>query len=123
MSIARREWVQIHSHVPGYERIHRGGCSEQELHRAALAGEEDLPPEFGCTSEASGRLYARMGFTTVVEPAVAPSYATHAHLELDDIPIIDKAMLAVLGNEAPMLAKVHQHESAPVLCRIYDILT
>ena len=40
-----------------------------------------------------------MGFTTVVEPAVAPHHALHAHLELADMPIIDKAILAVLGND------------------------
>jgi formylmethanofuran dehydrogenase subunit A len=40
-----------------------------------------------------------MGFTTVVEPAVLPHYALHAHLELADVPIIDKATLAVLGND------------------------
>ena len=40
-----------------------------------------------------------MGFTTVVEPAVSPHHALHAHLELADTPIIDKAILTVLGND------------------------
>ena len=54
-----------------------------------------------------------MGFTTVVEPAVAPPYALQAHLELSDIPIIDKATLAVLGNDDFLLGLLHQKESAP----------
>ena len=51
----------------------------------------------------TGCLYAAMGFTTVVEPAVAPNDALHAHLELADIPIIDKATLSVLGNDDYLL--------------------
>jgi formylmethanofuran dehydrogenase subunit A len=38
-----------------------------------------------------------------VEPAVLPVNALHAHLELADIPIIDKAGLAVLGNDDYLL--------------------
>jgi len=40
-----------------------------------------------------------MGFTTVVEPAISPHQALHAHLELADTPVIDKAILAILGND------------------------
>src|SRR5260370_29799209 len=53
-----------------------------------------------------------MGFTTEVEPAVSPHYALHAHLELADIPIIDKATLAVLGNDDFLLGLIHRKESA-----------
>ena len=53
-----------------------------------------------------------MGFTTVVEPAVAPDYALHAHLELADIPIIDKATLSVLGNDDYLLSLMRASESA-----------
>ena len=52
----------------------------------------------------TGCLYAAMGFTTVVEPAVPPHQALHAHLELADIPIIDKGMLTVLGNDDFLLS-------------------
>jgi formylmethanofuran dehydrogenase subunit A len=53
-----------------------------------------------------------MGFTTVVEPAVAPHCALHAHLELTDTPIIDKAILAVLGNEDFLLSLLRRGEGA-----------
>jgi len=52
-----------------------------------------------------------MGFTTVVEPAVSPHYALHAHLELGDTPIIDKATLVVLGNDNYLLQLLHNDES------------
>jgi formylmethanofuran dehydrogenase subunit A len=60
--------------------------------------------EIGCT-------YAAMGFTFVVEPAVSPHFALHAHLELSDIPIIDKAMLAVLGNDDFLLGLMRAKEN------------
>ncbi len=47
----------------------------------------------------TGRRYAEMGFTMVVEPAVAPAGALQAHMEMADIPYVDRAGLAVLGND------------------------
>ncbi|MGA8887750.1 MAG: formylmethanofuran dehydrogenase subunit A, partial [Pseudolabrys sp.] len=57
-----------------------------------------------------GYTYAAMGFTTVVEPAVLPHQALQAHLELADIPIIDKATLTVLGNDDFLLNLLHKRE-------------
>jgi formylmethanofuran dehydrogenase subunit A len=56
-----------------------------------------------------------MGFTTVVEPAVLPHYALHAHLELADIPIIDKATLAVLGNDDFLLGLMRDRADASAI--------
>src|SRR6201989_940053 len=53
-----------------------------------------------------------MGFTPVVEPAVPPHNALQSHLELADIPIIDKAALTVLGNDDFLLDLLRGHESA-----------
>ena len=53
-----------------------------------------------------------MGFTTVVEPAIAPHQALHAHLELADVPIIDKAILCVLGNDDYLLRSMRDDASA-----------
>ena len=47
-----------------------------------------------------------MGFTTVVEPAMSPHHALQTHLELADMPIIDKGVLTVLGNDDFLLAHV-----------------
>ena len=56
-----------------------------------------------------------MGFTTVVEPAVSPHHALHAHLELADIPIIDKAILAILGNDDFVLDLMRSGEGADAI--------
>ena len=85
--------IDIHSHIAGSNvntarlllpEHHRGRCAARPRRRCANAGWSTF--ETGC-------LYAAMGFTTVVEPAVSPHHALHAHLELADIPIIDKATL------------------------------
>jgi formylmethanofuran dehydrogenase subunit A len=56
-----------------------------------------------------------MGFTTVVEPAVSPHHALHAHLELADTPVIDKAILAILGNDDYLLNLLRTHESSTAI--------
>ncbi|MGH7210202.1 MAG: formylmethanofuran dehydrogenase subunit A, partial [Acetobacteraceae bacterium] len=58
-----------------------------------------------------GRLYATMGFTTVVEPAISPHVALQAQLELAAIPFIDKAILAVLGNDDYLIQLLGTKES------------
>ena len=59
-----------------------------------------------------------MGFTTVVEPAVTPHHALHAHLELADTPIIDKAMLTVLGNDDFLLSMLRDRETPTAIARL-----
>ena len=49
-----------------------------------------------------------MGFTTVVEPAVLPVNSFLTHLELEKIPMIDKAGLAILGNDSFLLESMHK---------------
>ena len=69
----------------------------------------------------TGCAYAAMGFTTVVEPAVSPHHALQAHLELADIPIIDKATLTVLGNDDFLLesaAPARRQRRDPGLCSL-----
>jgi len=46
----------------------------------------------------TGYRYARMGYTTVIEPATSPLKTRHTHEELNDIPVIDKACFPVFGN-------------------------
>lgn len=83
--------IDIHSHIAG-TNVNTARLLLPELRGSAgFAG----APE----SEAIGRLYAAMGFTLVVEPAISPAVALQAHRELAAIPFIDKAILSVLGNE------------------------
>ena len=39
----------------------------------------------------TGYMYANMGYTTVMSPAMPPLMGRHTHEELNDTPIIDKA--------------------------------
>jgi len=48
---------------------------------------------------ATGYRYAEMGYTAAFEPAMLPSNARHAHLEMGDTPIIDHGAYVMLGND------------------------
>ena len=83
--------IDIHSHIAG---------TNVNTARLLLPQLRGTPAEHAVpVSEMIGHLYAAMGFTTVVEPAVSPHVALQAQCELLAIPVIDKAILAVIGNE------------------------
>jgi formylmethanofuran dehydrogenase subunit A len=103
--------IDIHSHIAGWN-VNTARLMLPELHRTATPRPSALPfANAQWSAFETGYLYATMGFTTVVEPAVSPHYALHAHLELADIPIIDKATLTVLGNDDYLLGLLHAKES------------
>ena len=103
--------IDIHSHIGG------GNVNTARLllpeHHAAHSPRPAMTPlsNAGWSTFETGCLYARMGFTTVVEPAMAPGDALHTHLELADIPIIDKATLAILGNDDFLLSMIRDGAS------------
>src|SRR5215831_17622903 len=110
--------IDIHSHIAGWN-VNTARLLLPEFHRAAAPRPAATPlANAGWSTFETGCLYALMGFTTVIEPAVSPHYALHAHLELADIPIIDKATLAVLGNDDFLLGLMHAGES-PAAVRDY----
>ena len=102
--------IDIHSHIAGWN-VNTARLLLPEHHSAAIARPSEPLSRKGWPALETGRLYATMGFTTVVEPAVSPHYALHAHLELGDTPIIDKATLVVLGNDNYLLQLLHDNES------------
>jgi formylmethanofuran dehydrogenase subunit A len=107
--------IDIHSHIAGWSvNTARLLLPEFRLGSTARPGTTPLS-NAGWPAFEIGCLYAAMGFTTVVEPAVSPHYALHAHLELADIPIIDKATLAVLGNDDFLLDLMRRKESAAAM--------
>src|ERR1700689_2868699 len=94
--------IDIHSHIAG-ANVNTARLLLPEWRRGAAPRSELTPlSSAGWTTRQTGRDYAAMGFTTAVEPAIAPHQALHAHLELADVPIIDKAILCVLGNDDAM---------------------
>ena len=102
--------IDIHSHIAG-GNVNTARLLLPELHRgvrARLAG-TPLSTAKWSTYE-TGRLYAQMGFTTVVEPAMAPHHSLQTHYELNDVPIIDKGALTVLGNDDFLLRQIRAGE-------------
>src|SRR6204780_1689058 len=96
--------IDIHSHIAG-ANVNTARLMLPEQYRAHARRPAETPlSKIGWTTFETGRLYAQMGFTTVIEPAVSPHHALHAHLELADTPVIDKAILAILGNDDYVLS-------------------
>lgn len=78
--------IDLHSHIAG---------GKMNLARALTPEMQGVVPPAGAT----GLNYAAMGYTMAVEPAMLPSNARQAHLEMADIPIIDRGAYAMLGND------------------------
>jgi formylmethanofuran dehydrogenase subunit A len=108
--------IDIHSHIAGNnENMSRLMLPEQRYGRGLAHPGHKPQPQGAWNTIETGELYAAMGFTTVVEPAVLPHHALQAHLELADIPFIDKAALTVLGNDDFLLDHLRKKESADAL--------
>jgi formylmethanofuran dehydrogenase subunit A len=102
--------IDIHSHIAGWNvNTARLLLTQKREPGTSLTAAMPLARAQSSTFE-TGCLYAAMGFTTVVEPAVSPHYALHAHLELADTPIIDKAILTILGNDDYLLGLLQAEE-------------
>tara|TARA_B100000287_G_scaffold430113_1_gene484741 strand:- start:2025 stop:3665 length:1641 start_codon:yes stop_codon:yes gene_type:complete len=104
--------IDIHSHIAG-GNVNNARLLSPEIHsrflEKSLHRKKNLPGfNSRWTSEGTGYRYAEMGFTTVVEPAVLPINSFLAHLELEKIPMIDKAGLAILGNDAFLLESLNK---------------
>ncbi|MGQ9513609.1 MAG: formylmethanofuran dehydrogenase subunit A [Thermoproteota archaeon] len=93
--------VDIHSHIAG-SKVNAARMLRPEDHYKDLEKKGEITRSGVGHSVPStfttGYRYARMGYTTVVEPATPPLKARHTHEELNDTPIIDKACFILLGN-------------------------
>jgi formylmethanofuran dehydrogenase subunit A len=93
--------VDIHSHIAGGE-VNTGRIIRPEDHvkdpvrkTAITRGGSgySIPSTF-----VTGYRYSSMGYTTVMNPSMAPLEAKHTHEELNDIPMLDKATYPLLGD-------------------------
>jgi len=93
--------VDIHSHIAG-PKVNSGRILRPEDHfkdvevktaKTRSGVGRSIPSTF-----TTGYRYARMGYTTVMDPAMPPLKARHTHEELNDTPIIDKASYPLLGD-------------------------
>ncbi|PPC89838.1 MAG: formylmethanofuran dehydrogenase subunit A [Methylobacter sp.] len=98
--------VDIHSHIAG-GNVNTARLLLPEQHRNYMERRLNQPFNTAKWSTADiGCRYARMGYTTVVEPAMLPVNALDVHLQMADIPILDTAALAILGNDDLLLRMI-----------------
>src|SRR3972149_2070312 len=77
--------IDIHSHIAG-SNVTMGRQLMPELPALAARGGQDIEPSPAAwSSYATGIRYAEMGYTTVIEPALIPTHAIEAQIELASI--------------------------------------
>jgi len=112
--------VDIHAHVAG-SSVNHGRRLVPEEHLADPVPAPRLEhaglPRSGTggtipSTFTTGYRYAGLGYTTVMEAAVAPLMARQAHAELDDTPIIDTGCFVLLGNDDYLLRQLAAGEGA-----------
>ena len=103
--------IDIHSHIAG-GNVNTARLLLPEQHRNHMARRLNHPFSTAKWSTThTGYRYARMGYTTVVEPAMLPVNALDVHLQMADIPILDTAALAILGNDDLLLRLMRDRAS------------
>ncbi len=100
--------IDLHSHVAG-PAVNAGRRIAPHLARHRVAGPAAVP-----TIHATGALYAALGYTTVFDAAIATAAAPIAHLELADLPILDKGMYLLAGDDAAVLAALADNDAREV---------
>jgi formylmethanofuran dehydrogenase subunit A len=94
--------IDIHTHIAG-PKLNVGRMMRPEDHLKTFmksipgvrrSGTGRTTP----TTNLIGYKYARMGWTTAIEPATPPLETRHTHEELNDIPILDKACFPLLDS-------------------------
>ena len=104
--------VDVHCHIAGPKvtaarALRPERARDQEgVHRAnglRSGAMGDVPSTYS-----TGYKYAGLGYTTAVDAAVPPLGARHARLELADTPVIDKAFLALMGNNHYVMERVRE---------------
>jgi formylmethanofuran dehydrogenase subunit A len=94
--------IDPHSHIGG-GKVTIGRMLLPEDHQGHEVGRTDLTRS-GCghavpSTMITGYRYAEMGYTAAFEPAMLPANARQAHLEMGDLPMIDKGAYVMLGND------------------------
>ncbi|MEM4700031.1 MAG: formylmethanofuran dehydrogenase subunit A [Candidatus Nezhaarchaeales archaeon] len=106
--------VDMHSHIAG-PKLNSGRIMRPEDHYKSFmklilnvrrSGSGRTTP----STNVIGYKYARMGWTTVFEPATPPLKTRHTHEELDDIPILDKACFPLFDSNLLVLDYVEQKD-------------
>ena len=93
--------VDIHTHIAGAEvntgRLLRPEDHFRDFERKTLIARSGVGHSIPSTFT-TGYRYARMGYTTIMNPSMPPLEAKHTHEELNDTPIVDKGTYPLLGD-------------------------
>ena len=93
--------VDVHTHVASPAVNAARGFRPEDHRHGLISKKPGMRSGVGFTvpsTFATGYLYAGMGYTTVMEAANAPIGVRHTHEELIDIPILDKGLYILMGN-------------------------
>ena len=98
--------IDLHTHIGGG----KGNIARMlmpENHRTDAVAHTDLT-RAGCghampSTFLTGYRYAEMGYTAAFEPAVLPINARQAHMEMGDVPILDKGGYVLMGSDDYLL--------------------
>lgn len=105
--------IDIHTHIGG-GKVNLSRSLLPEDHRdhpvPGGAGRRSGSGRITPSTFVTGYRYAEMGYTACFEPALLPSNARHAHLELGDTPMVDKGGYALLGNDDLLLGMLANGE-------------
>ena len=113
--IAMAGGIDIHSHIAS-ANVNTARLMLPEQHRAHVRRPRPTPlSNAGWSTFETGCLYAEMGFTTVVEPAVRRTMRCTRISNSPTRRIIDKAILTVLGNDDFVLGLMRSGESASAI--------
>ena len=106
--------IDIHSHIAG-GKVNLARLLLPEEHKKYLySSTENLRSGSGlgtCSSFHIGYKYAKLGYCAVFEPAVLPSNARTAIIEMSDIPFVDKGTYTVLSNDDFLLNLIQKKTS------------
>ena len=107
--------IDLHTHIGG-GKVNLARLLLPEHHRLAMAPE--LHQACGVSADpcgfvtpgtlATGYRYVQMGYTAAFEPAMVPTNARHAHMEMGDTPILDHGAYVMLGNDELFLQLMAQ---------------
>jgi len=93
--------VDIHTHIASSAVNAARGFRPEDHRHGLMSKRPGVRSGVGFTvpsTFATGYLYTKMGYTTVMEAANAPIGVRHTHEELRDIPILDKGIYVLMGN-------------------------
>jgi formylmethanofuran dehydrogenase subunit A len=101
--------IDLHTHIGGGKvNIARTLLPEDHvpLHLAADMALRSACGHAAMPTLAAGYRYAQMGYTACFEPAMLPTNARQAHLEMGDTPIVDHGAYALLGSDDFLLRQL-----------------